>query len=369
MAIKIVSGVLGAGKTYYVVHEILNKYYEWGNRFHEWMPKKEIEIYSNIVGLKLPVIDIRPQLISSNPLSFIQSFFRVDKDQNKIFWSYSHDSKSRVLVIDEAQKIFGRKYYDQETFEFFQLSRQLGFDIYLITQDSFTLSRELQNLSEYEVQAVRRRLQLGPFFRYLEVVNGETIGSQTKKKDQRVFMMYSSMQAKEDQKITSFPLKMASIAIIGVVIMLFAAFTFKSSFKKQTDIAGVSLTEQNRRAGKVINPQIKGVSPSDVHVFAYKDLLARSGLPAGGGYSVQNNNNLPVQNQNYSQPVYAPNPYPLPVVSNQVSKPVISLPESPSSSKDSYKLLKRDQVGYVAVYDSASDDEPSKEIRVFEKSN
>ena len=53
MSIKLLTGVLGAGKTYYAVRHLLFKYHVWSNTLHEWTLIRPVRIYTNIVGCKI----------------------------------------------------------------------------------------------------------------------------------------------------------------------------------------------------------------------------------------------------------------------------------------------------------------------------
>ncbi|MDP3013985.1 MAG: hypothetical protein Q8M92_07075, partial [Candidatus Subteraquimicrobiales bacterium] len=65
MAIKIVTGILGAGKTYFCVQELLAKYYTYSEEFLEWRSKGDldVEIITNISGLKLPIRSLDSEIL------------------------------------------------------------------------------------------------------------------------------------------------------------------------------------------------------------------------------------------------------------------------------------------------------------------
>jgi zona occludens toxin (predicted ATPase) len=214
MSIKIITGVLGAGKTYFCMYEILNKYFDYDNRFDEWMSKKKIEVITNIHGIKLAVTSLDLEIKKAGGL---ENYFNVE-------YHTEEDQKAKVIIIDEAQapRYFHRKFYNTNVFEFFQWSRHLGIDIYLITQDSSTLAKELQNLAEYEVSAVRRTYQLGMEFRYNLMVDGEIHKRKIVKKDKHIFAAYRSHTVKETEKIPSAVrrnlLLIGSLAVFVVVL-------------------------------------------------------------------------------------------------------------------------------------------------------
>jgi hypothetical protein len=212
MAIKIVSGVLGAGKTYYCVSELLHKYYKYDDLLDEWIQKdkESLVIVTNIDYIKLPCVPLDAVIQASGGLSGYFSVQLHNKD----------DVLRKVIIIDEAQKYFDRKFYDKSVFEFFQYSRHLGIDIYLITQDVTSLAKELQNIAEYEVQTVRRSFQMGLEFRYQLVAGGERIKTKILRKDQRVFAVYRSHKIKETEKITSVPFRFMIYFILAVLFVV-----------------------------------------------------------------------------------------------------------------------------------------------------
>ncbi|WP_096892983.1 zonular occludens toxin domain-containing protein [Candidatus Scalindua japonica] len=76
---------------------------------------------------------------------------------------------------------------------FFQMHRHLGCDIYLITQDVRCLARELQQLAEYVIKAVRGSNSIGKSFTYKFYSGDECFKTKRIKQDQKVFGMYRSM--------------------------------------------------------------------------------------------------------------------------------------------------------------------------------
>jgi zona occludens toxin (predicted ATPase) len=124
-----------------------------------------------------------------------------------------------VYIIDEAQSgnYFHRKFYDVNVFLFFQMHRHLGCDIYLITQDARCLARELQQLAEYVIKAVRRSNSIGKSFTYKFYSGDECFKTKRIKQDQKVFGMYRSMIIGEGEKIKSIPFKHILI-FVGLVV-------------------------------------------------------------------------------------------------------------------------------------------------------
>ncbi len=133
--------------------------------------------------------------------------------------------------IDEVQSgnYFHRKFYDVSVFLFFQMHCHLGCDIYLITQDVRCLARELQQLAEYVIKAVRRSNSIGKSFTYKFYSGDECFKTKRIKQDQKVFGMYRSMIIGEGEKIRSIPFKHILI-FVGLVVC--AGLIFRFGFMK-----------------------------------------------------------------------------------------------------------------------------------------
>ena len=109
------------------------------------------------------------------------------------------------------------------------MHRHLGCDIYLITQDVRCLARELQQLAEYVIKAVRRSNSIGKSFTYKFYSGDECFKTKRIKQDQKVFGMYRSMIIGEGEKIKSIPLKHILI-FVGLVVC--AGLIFRFGFMK-----------------------------------------------------------------------------------------------------------------------------------------
>ena len=194
MAIRLIQGKIGSGKTYYAVNHVLKSYYTWSDELDSWVPKEkdvDVRVYTNIKNMKLGE-DLDKFISDAGGLS---PFF-----DNKYQETFCMNSNV-IYIIDEAQSgnYFHRKFYDVNVFLFFQMHRHLGCDIYLITQDVRCLARELQQLAEYVIKAVRRSNSIGKSFTYKFYSGDECFKTKRIKQDQKVFGMYRSMIIGEDE--------------------------------------------------------------------------------------------------------------------------------------------------------------------------
>jgi len=233
MAIRIVTGVPGAGKTYFAVDHIVKKYcISFGDTF---ALKKEYKIVTNIDGLLLDTVDLKAAIEKAGGL---ERFFSSDLQQ-KTTEKYQKLKQRLVYVIDEAQQFFHRRFYDREVFSFFENHRHYGLDIYLITQNSNLLAKDLLALSEYEIRAIPRTLAIGGF-NYLRKSNKDIIGRVLLRKKKSVFNLYKSMQANETEKITTPYLK---YLIPVVLLFIFGFYGLSQSFVGRAVTGDVSETE------------------------------------------------------------------------------------------------------------------------------
>jgi len=224
MAIRLIQGKIGSGKTYYAVNHVLRSYYVWSDEIDSWIPKEkdvDVRVYTNIKNMKLGE-DLDKVIADSGGLN---SFFN-----NKYQESFCMNSNV-IYIIDEAQagNYFHRKFYDVNVFLFFQMHRHLGCDIYLITQDVRCLAKELQQLAEYVIKAVRRSNSIGRSFTYKFYSGDECFKTKRIKQDQKVFGMYRSMIIGEGEKIKSIPFKHILI-FVGLVVC--AGLVFRFGFMK-----------------------------------------------------------------------------------------------------------------------------------------
>lgn len=220
MAIRIITGVPGAGKTYYAVNHLVKNYCDaFGDTFQL---KENSLIVTNIDELLLDSIDLKASI---DKVGSFEKFFTIEV-QKKISDKYQKLGKSVVYVIDESQQFFHRRFYDREVFTFFETHRHYGMDIYLITQNVNLLAKDLITLAEYEIRAVPRTLSIGGF-NYLKKSNREIIGRSFLRKDKKIFKMYTSMTGSETEKISSPYLKY----LIPIVFLFgFGFYGLKNSF-------------------------------------------------------------------------------------------------------------------------------------------
>ena len=217
--IHIVEGVPGSGKTYYAVNYLVSNFFEYDSFYSEYKerPDKNVLVITNIDSLRLKHLNL-DYLIERFTL---EKFFTVENFE-KIQKQYR--VKNIVVIVDEAQKYFDRKFYNKDVFYFFQYHRHLGVDIFLLTQSKNTLARELVVLSEYIIKAVPRSLQYGSFRYKFYDVNGNHLFTKSLKRDNNVFRAYKSFDVKEVSKPKNVLLPKIVFASVSIFVSLALVF-------------------------------------------------------------------------------------------------------------------------------------------------
>lgn len=281
MAIRIITGVPGSGKTYYAVHHLLNNYFKWDAQLDWWVPTSaEIRVVTNIDSFKIGV-----QLDSLMEKAGGPAKFFTVPYLKQVF------GECQVLfVLDECQRYFDRKFYDKSVFYYFQYHRHMGHDVYLITQDVETLAKELRNLCEYQIVAARRSLSFFGEFRYRFVQSSyqgaEAFMSKVLKRDARVFAVYTSMMGKEKEKIASAPRRYAVWFAVCLLLIGVSVYKFYHSFLGGPAKAKPAVVEAKptqavtvKESPKVVNDVSRNVHPSRSNVLQAASVRPSKSLP------------------------------------------------------------------------------------------
>lgn len=239
MAIRAFTGIPGAGKTYRVVHDlvqkdVLEKYY----------------IVHNIDSLRTDLIQgseliksIVPDSLNSLDLtiSFNQFF---SKDYQTEFTKAIQERYNRpvLYIIDEAQVQLNK--LDAKILEFLSYHRHLGCDVWLVTQNIFSLAREYQNLVEVEIRGNRGYIFRG--FSYSWLVRGVQFKVDKLKTDKTIFTYYQSFQYSEPKQKRSKILYIgAGLIAFGILMGLFSLWKFGNLFNSGKSVKAPSVARSS----------------------------------------------------------------------------------------------------------------------------
>lgn len=274
--IHIIEGVPGSGKTYYAVNYLISNFYKFDDFYNEFVENenKNVLVITNIDNFrpKHLNLDVLVERFTLEKFFTVENFEKIQK-QYKV--------KNIVVIIDEAQRYFDRKFYNKDVFYFFQYHRHLGVDIFLITQSKNTISKEIVVLAEYIVRAVPRSTQLGAFRYKFYDVNGNFLFSKSLKKSKNVFNAYKSMDVDEVSKPKNVILPKIIFAV-GAFIFLFVSvplilkfFWFSSDSVKTSSSSKTVVSKspdknesfKTLKSSKLENPFVRSFSPSPVSIL------------------------------------------------------------------------------------------------------
>jgi len=242
MAIRIITGVPRAGKTYYAVKHLVDNYYVKSGEVYTL--KEGVNVVTNIDGLKLPHTNLN-KLLKAKGLTF-DSFFTIPIQEE-----YTKDFKNIIYIIDEAQQFIRTRFANNDVFSYFEYHGHYGHDVYLITHSIDKVTKQITSLMEYEIRAVKRSFSIAGEFKYNIRSGYEIFKRQVIKPKQEIYDLYRSQFATEKEKIKNPIVK--TVAIMAVALIICAIFAYKFLF---THTANAKYSDFDKTA-KVISKQIE----------------------------------------------------------------------------------------------------------------
>lgn len=211
--ITLVEGKLGAGKTYYVVHELLSRYFVWDNEKVQYVPRVLENdvfplIYTNIDRFFLGG-DLNEEV---GKVGGWEIFFTRENIEK--FTQY----RKCIFVIDEVQLRFHYKFYNIKVFEVFEYARKLGLEFYLITQDVCKVTKGITSLAEHNIKTVRRSFRLKRGYFYYQFMSGyDILKRKALKVDKRIFTTFRSAFV-DVEKVSTHTTKFYMYFLVFVIL-------------------------------------------------------------------------------------------------------------------------------------------------------
>ncbi|WP_028582391.1 zonular occludens toxin domain-containing protein [Desulfogranum japonicum] len=220
MAIRVIDGVPGGGKSFYAVRHLAKHYFikDTDGEYYP-NPEKPILIITNIDGFKPEHKSLKECIQESG--GDHRHFFSEDYQRE---FTEANKGRNIIYLIDEAQKLF-RKNDRQlnEVFSYMEYHRHFGHDIYLITQNVKKLPPDITTLVEYIISATPRVRSLAGEFKYKWHSDGERLKIETVRPSQAIFNLYKSMDSKESEKIKNPVMRTVALVMIGVFLLIGSA--------------------------------------------------------------------------------------------------------------------------------------------------
>jgi zona occludens toxin (predicted ATPase) len=213
MAIRIIEGVPGSGKSYYAVKHLADQYFEkqQDGRYELIRP---VTIITNIDAFQPEHLDLKVLVKNAGG---IKDFFA------ELYQKHLTDciGGQIVYIIDEAQKFFRKGARDlEDVYSYFEYHRHFGHDVYLITQNSRKLPPDIACLCEYLIVAAPRTRSVIGEFKYKWLSDGEILKREGFRPDPGIFALYKSMDQKESEKIKNPVMRTAGLAILAVLFVI-----------------------------------------------------------------------------------------------------------------------------------------------------
>jgi len=224
MAVRVVEGVPGSGKSYYFVYLLASDFcVELKTGGYTLNPDKKVRVVTNISSLKLPHENFQTCLDEAGGF---EQFF------TKEYQAYFSRGWRIVYIIDEAQEWFHPKYckFTKENLLYFTWARHEGHDIWLGTQNIRMLAFEVACLSEFVVQAQPRSNQVSSELTYIDrTFDGTELRTHRLVFSKKIGALYQSEERKEATKIKNHRMRKYLAALLIVLVLSF--FSFRSTYR------------------------------------------------------------------------------------------------------------------------------------------
>lgn len=280
MAIRIIQGVPGSGKTYYAVRHLAKNYCDQTEEGVYYL-KDDVTVFTNIDSFKPDHHDLREAIRQikreDGKPPGPNDFFNLPYQQ-----ALTDEIGGQIIyIIDEAQR-FWRKgdRGHHEAYEYFELHRHLGHDIYLVTQNARKLPGDLVCLAEYLIDAAPRTRSLVGEMKYKWLSDGEVIKREAWKPEQAIFNLYKSMDMGEAEKIKNPVMRTVSIvALVVIFIMVGGVWYFKAHWAQSSTVAQTSPLPVPPGSAKSSSVQVAQVSrTTTVPISTFSETIEKGGL-------------------------------------------------------------------------------------------
>lgn len=219
MALRIIEGVPGSGKSFYAVHHVAKIYFKYNKGLDLYEQVKDCTIITNIDSFKPRHLNLKKEISDAGSVA---KFFSYDYQEQ-----YKEGKPPLVYIIDEAQRFFrkGDKGLN-DVYSYFEYHRHWGQDIYLVTQNVRKLPPDIVYLPEYVIKALPRVRSMMGEFKYHWISEREVIKRESVRPDQAVFALYKSMDVTEQEKIKNPVMVTVGKALLFSVVVLYGGYHY-----------------------------------------------------------------------------------------------------------------------------------------------
>jgi len=223
MAVRIMEGPPGGGKTYYIVWWLITNFCVQ-LKDGRWIidPAKHVRVVSNIASLKIPHESFQAALDAAGGF---ETFFTKDyQAQFSRGWQI-------IYLLDEAQQWFRAKRckLTNDSLLYFEWARHEGHDIWLITQHIKKIDFEVACIAEVVIRALPRTNNVASELTYSErTFEGTELESRRLIFDKDIAAQYKSENRKEAVRIRNPRVRRLVYALL-VALLFIAGGLYKFS--------------------------------------------------------------------------------------------------------------------------------------------
>lgn len=256
MALYVVYGKLGSGKTYFAMNYILKNYMFFDSDTLRWKPRAGHIIITNIrdckFGLNLDKLIDRAGGL--NP-------FFTEAYQSKYF-----GGKRVIYIVDEAQKTryFHKYLKDTLIFDYFAYLRQEGHDMFCLTNNMKLFSPTVQEWAEYVIKMRPRSMRIRNELAALYFTEGEKSHTDYLRISPKVYNLYTSFKGKEPQKVKSALngyIMSIALGISACIFFLYVLFGRMGVVGNQDALASLRERGQDESVKQVNSSNIEKFNP------------------------------------------------------------------------------------------------------------
>lgn len=253
MAIRIIEGVPGSGKTYYAVRHLAKTYFK-KNEDGVYLLNKPCVLITNIEGFVPDHVDLDAEIKKAGG---VETFFSIDYQR-----TYKDQYFDKIVyILDEAQMKFRKGARNlQEVYSYFEYHRHWGQDIYLVTQNTRKLPPDIVQLVENIIVAAPRIRSILGEFKYKWMDGNTIMKREAFKPSSAVFALYSSMDEEETEKIKNPIMRTVALALVGSITVLGLGYWFFTSRWSQASPVPSSKNTISTGSGKVVPVRSPGSS-------------------------------------------------------------------------------------------------------------
>ncbi|WJE02886.1 zonular occludens toxin domain-containing protein [Vibrio parahaemolyticus] len=268
MAINIVLGVPGGGKSYYTCYKYVLPTLKEGRKIITNLPLN-VPYLTEILGIDKSLIEVRMGASGSPYDAFTTAEDFKDSWRNE-------KNQAPLVIIDEAHFCLPKNKKAKEVQgirEFFSTHRQEGYDVVLITQTKKAIPRDILDLCEYRYTLQKKQVFkiFGLFGNKYKVTifdqNDNEVGSKIESYKKDVFKCYNShLLSKGEIRETDASTGVSSIWLKPQLLLAYAFIAF---FIYKFTLGGLDMDLSELQSSNALKKPAPELKSNDIEMVQY----------------------------------------------------------------------------------------------------